>query len=348
MPDITLAEIAAFVGGVFSGPPSTAVRGVAGLREAGEADLSFLSNSRYASLLETTGAGGILVSSSQAGDSPRWIRVSNPYHAFARILQRWFSNVVAPLGVSPLASVARSARFGENVGIGPFVTIADNVVLGSNVRIFQGVSIERGSVIGDDTWIYPNAVLYAGTVVGARCIIHGGAVIGADGYGFATQDGVHTKIPQVGSVRIEDDVEIGANSTIDRAALGETVIGEGTKIDNLVQIAHNVRTGRHCLIVAQVGIAGSTELGDHVVLAGQAGVTGHLKIASGVQVEAQSGVLKSVLEKTTVAGFPARPAREFYRAQAAARRLPELIERVKRLETALKIDSSAGKKEEAD
>jgi UDP-3-O-[3-hydroxymyristoyl] glucosamine N-acyltransferase len=348
MPDITLAELAAFVGGSFSGPPSASVRGVAGLREAGEGDLSFLSNSKYASLLETTAAGAILVSAAQTGDSPRWIRVSNPYHAFARVLQRWFSNVTAPLGVSPLASVARSCRVGENVGIGPFATIADDVVLGSNVRIFQGVSIERGSVVGDDTWIYPNAVLYARTVVGARCIIHAGAVIGSDGYGFATENGVHTKIPQIGVVRIEDDVEIGANTTIDRAALGETVIGEGTKIDNLVQIAHNVKIGRHCLIVAQVGIAGSTELGDHVVLAGQAGVTGHLKIASGVQVEAQSGVLKSVLQKATLAGFPARPAGEFYRALAAARRLPELIERVKRLEAASKIESAAAKREEAD
>lgn len=346
--DITLAEIAAFVGGTFSGPPQATVRAVAGLREAGEGDLSFLSNPKYAALLDKTAAGGILVSTSQTGDSPRWIRVTNPYLAFARVLQRWFSNVTTPLGVSPLASIARSARIGDNVGIGPFVTIADDVVLGSNVRIFQGVSIERGSLVGDDTWIYPNAALYAGTVIGARCIIHAGAVIGADGYGFATEGGLHTKIPQVGIVRIEDDVEIGAGTTIDRAALGETVIGEGTKIDNLVQIGHNVKIGKHCLIVAQVGIAGSSELGDHVVLAGQAGVAGHLRIASGVQVEAQSAVLKSVREKTTLAGFPARPAREFYRAQAAARRLPELIERVKRLEAALEIGGGSRKKEEAE
>jgi UDP-3-O-[3-hydroxymyristoyl] glucosamine N-acyltransferase len=346
--DITLAEIAAFVGGTFSGPPKATVCGVAGLEDAGEGDLSFLSNPKYAPMLDKTAAGAILVSASQSGDSPRWIRVSNPYLAFAHVLQRWFSNVAAPLGVSPLASVARSARFGENIGIGPFVTIADDVVMGSNVRIFQGVSIERGCAIGDDTWIYPNAVLYAGTVVGARCIVHGGVVIGADGYGFATEGGLHTKIPQIGIVRIEDDVEIGAGTTIDRAVLGETVIGQGTKIDNLVQIGHNVKIGRHCLIVAQVGIAGSTELGDHVVLAGQVGVAGHLRIASGVQVEAQSGVLKSVREKTTLAGFPARPAREFYRAQAALRRLPELLERLKRMETALEIGSGHRKKEEAE
>jgi UDP-3-O-[3-hydroxymyristoyl] glucosamine N-acyltransferase len=348
VPDITLTEIAAFIGGSFTGPATAAVRGVAGLKEAGGGDLSFLSNPKYASLLDKTAAAAILVSTSQEGESERWIRVSNPYLAFARVLQRWFSNVAAPLGVSPLASVARSARLGQNAGIGPFVTIADDVVLGSNVRVFQGVSIERGCVIGDDTWIYPNAVLYAGTTVGARCIIHGGAIIGSDGYGFASEGGVHTKIPQIGIVRIEDDVEIGAGTTIDRAALGETVIGQGTKIDNLVQIGHNVRIGRHCLIVAQVGIAGSSELGDHVVLAGQAGVAGHLQIASGVQVEAQSAVLKSVREKTTLAGFPARPAREFYRAQAATRRLPELIERVKRLEAALKIERGAAKKEEAE
>jgi len=346
--DITLAEIADFVGGSWTGPPDATVRGVAGLSEAAAGDLSFLSNPRYTGMLETTAASAILVGTTLAGDSPRWIRVANPYLAFAQVLQRWFANLTAPLGVSPLASVARSARFGANVGIGPFVTIADDVVLGSNVRIFQGVSVERESMIGDDTWIYPNAVLYAGTLVGARCIIHAGAIIGADGYGFATDAGVHTKIPQVGIVRIEDDVEVGAGTTIDRAVLGETVIGEGTKIDNLVQIGHNVKIGRHCLIVAQVGIAGSTELGDHVVLAGQAGVAGHLRIASGVQVEAQSGVLKSVREKGTMAGFPARPAGEFYRAQAALRRLPELVARVKRLEAALEGISGSRKKEEAE
>jgi UDP-3-O-[3-hydroxymyristoyl] glucosamine N-acyltransferase len=346
--DIALTEIAELIGGVWPGPPAATIRGVAGLGEATEDDLSFLSNPKYASMLDTTAAAAVLVSPSQSGDSTRWIRVANPYLAFAQVLQRWFANVTSPLGVSPLASIARSAHVGAYAGIGPFVTIADDVVIGANVRIFQGVSVERGCVIGDDTWIYPNAVLYAGTRVGERCIIHGGAILGGDGYGFATEGGVHTKIPQVGIVRIEDDVEIGAGTTIDRAVLGETVIGQGTKIDNLVQIGHNVKIGRHCLIVAQVGIAGSTELGDHVVLAGQAGVAGHLRIASGVQVEAQSAVLKSVKEKGTLAGFPARPAGEFYRAQASLRRLPELMARVKRLEAAVENGSGAGKKEEAD
>jgi len=199
--------------------------------------------------------------------------------------------------------------------------IGAGVTVGDDVTIYASVTIEAGSTIGDGTTIFPNVSVYSGTRIGRRCVIHSGAVIGSDGYGFATHGGRHHKIPQIGIVRIEDDVEVGAGTTIDRAALGETVIGEGTKIDNLVQIGHNVRIGRHCLLVSHVGVAGSTVLGDYVVVAGQSGFAGHLTIGDRVQVAAKSAVLGDVADGQKVMGIPAIPFREFARREATLRRL---------------------------
>jgi UDP-3-O-[3-hydroxymyristoyl] glucosamine N-acyltransferase len=321
MPAVTIGEIADFVGGRHTGDPSRKVIGVAALTDASGEQLSFLSNRKYAGQLAQTKAGAILVPQNLEGEDDRWIRVDDPYFALARIMTRWFSARPKPKGISPQASVASSAKLGANVAVGNFVTIGENVVIGNNVTIFQSVSIEAGSNIGDDCIIYPNVVIYDGVRVGHRCIIHANVVIGSDGYGFAMHDGKHHKIPQIGIVRIEDDVEIGAGTTIDRAALGETVIGEGTKIDNLVQIGHNVKIGKHCLLVSQVGIAGSTELGDHVFVAGQSGFSGHLKIGNRVQVAAKSAVLEDVPDDTKVMGSPALPFNEFARRRAALKRL---------------------------
>jgi UDP-3-O-[3-hydroxymyristoyl] glucosamine N-acyltransferase len=317
----TVGEIVDFLGGSYTGPRDLCVTGVAPLADARAEHISFLSNPKYAPQLDSTRAAAVLVASDLAGDSPRWIRVDNPYFAMATVVQRWFDRRPRPEGVSPLASIASTAKLGGNVAIGPFVTIADGVTIGDGVTIFQGVSIEAGSTIGDGTTIHANVSIYAGSKIGRRCIIHSGVVIGADGYGFAFHEGKHHKIPQVGTVRIEDDVEVGAGSTIDRAALGETVIGEGTKIDNLVQIGHNVRVGKHCLLVSQVGIAGSTELGDYVVVAGQSGFGGHLKIGHRVQVAAKSAVLGDVPDDTKVMGIPAIPFREFARRELAMKKL---------------------------
>jgi UDP-3-O-[3-hydroxymyristoyl] glucosamine N-acyltransferase len=226
-----------------------------------------------------------------------------------------------PNGISPLASIASTTKLGANVVIGPFSTIGDDVVLGDGVVIYQNVSIEAGSVIGDGTIVYPQVSIYERSIIGKRCIIHSGVVIGADGYGFATHGGRHHKIPQIGIVRIGDDVEIGAGTTIDRAALGETSIGDGTKIDDQVMIGHNVKVGKHCLLVAQVGIAGSTTLGDYVVVAGQSGFAGHLTIGNGVQVAAKSAVLDDVADGVKVMGIPAVPFREFARREATLRRM---------------------------
>src|SRR4051812_33417242 len=321
MSAVSIGEIVDFVGGEFTGSRDRQIESVAPLASANGNQLTFLSNRKYAAELAATKAGAILVPKKLDGADPRWIRVDDPYFAFAKIMTRWFTNRPMPKGISPKAVVAESAKLGDNLALGHFATIGENVVVGNNVTIFQNVAIEVGSVIGDDCIIYPNVVIYDGSRIGNRCIIHSGVVIGSDGYGFATQGGKHHKIPQIGIVRIEDDVEVGAGTTIDRAALGETVIGEGTKIDNLVQIGHNVKVGKHCLLVSQVGIAGSTELGDYVAVAGQSGFSGHLKIGNRVQVAAKSAVLDDFPDDSKVMGSPAVPFTEFARRHAVLKKL---------------------------
>jgi UDP-3-O-[3-hydroxymyristoyl] glucosamine N-acyltransferase len=321
MPAVPISEIVAFVGGRYDGPAGLMLSGVAPLSEAGEGQLSFLSNPKYAGQVASTHASAILVSADLTGEDPRFIRVANPYFAMATVVAKYFDRRPRPEGISPLASIAPTATLGKNVAVGPFVTIAAGVTLGDGVVVFQNVSIEAGSVIGDGTVIYPQVSIYDRSIIGRRCIIHSGVVIGADGYGFATEGGRHHKIPQVGIVRVGDDVEIGAGTTIDRAALGETSIGDGTKIDDQVMIGHNVKIGRHCLLVAQVGIAGSTTLGDYVVVAGQSGFAGHLTIGNHVQVAAKSAVLGDVGDGAKVMGIPAVPFREFARREASLRRM---------------------------
>jgi UDP-3-O-[3-hydroxymyristoyl] glucosamine N-acyltransferase len=321
MSEVSLQEIVAFVGGTYSGKGDVKITGVAPLSEATERHISFLANPKYASQVGSSRAAAILVSKDLGGESDRWIRVVDPYFAMATVVARWFAERPALRGISRLASISKTAKVGANVAVGPFTSIGDDVVIGDGVTIYPNVTIEAGTHIGEKTIIYPQVSVYYGSIIGRSCIIHSGVVIGADGYGFATHEGRHQKIPQVGIVRIEDDVEIGAGTTIDRAALGETVIGEGTKIDNLVQIGHNVKIGRHCLLVAQVGIAGSTELGDYVAAAGQVGIAGHLKIGKGAQLGAKSAVLDDVADGAKVMGNPAIPFRDFARREVVLKRL---------------------------
>jgi UDP-3-O-[3-hydroxymyristoyl] glucosamine N-acyltransferase len=336
MPAVTLGQIADFLGADFSGDRDFTIRGVKPLSEAAPDELSFLANPKYAAQLDATRAGAVLIKEAAGGYAGHQLVVADPYFALVRVVREWFATVPRPAGISDRAAISRSARIADDAAIGALTSIADDVVIGRGVVIYDNVSIGHGSVIGDGTIVYPNVTIYHGSVIGERCIIHSGVVIGADGYGFATLSGVHHKLPQIGIVRIGDDVEIGANSTIDRAALGATVIGDGTKIDNLVMIAHNVKIGKHCLLVAQSGIAGSTELGDHVVFGGQAGAAGHLKIGDGVQVAAQAAVMKDYPGPAKLGGSPARPLSEYLRVEASLRRVPELIHKVHRLEQQLK------------
>lgn len=320
-PAVPLSDIVTFVSGRYDGPADVTITGFAPLADAGEGQIAFLANPKYAPQLETTRASAVLVANDVTGDSPRLVRVDNPYFAMARIVARFFDQKPMPSGISPHADIAESARLGRDVAVGAFTSIGPHVTIGDRAIIFPNVTIGDGTEIGENTIVYPQVSIYYGSKIGKRCIIHSGVVIGSDGYGFATAGGRHHKIPQIGIVRIEDDVEIGAGSTIDRAALGETVIGEGTKIDNLVQVGHNVKVGKHCFLVAQTGIAGSAELGDYVAVAGQSGVGGHLKVGHRAQIAAKSAVLDDVPDDTKVMGIPAVPFREFARREATLRRL---------------------------
>lgn len=321
MPSVRVSEIVEFVGGEYRGVEDLAITAVNTLKDATAEQISFLSNAKYAPQLQQTKAAVVLVPKQTPDDDSRWIRVADPYFAMSQVVTRWFANRPMPQGVSPQASVADTAVLGENVAIGAFVVVADGVTIGDGAVIFQGVSIEAGAQIGAGTVVYPNVTIYNASVIGMRCVIHANTVIGSDGYGFATHRGKHHKIPQVGIVRIEDDVEIGAGTTIDRAAFGETVIGEGTKIDNLVQIGHNVKIGKHCLIVSQVGIAGSTELGDYVAVGGQSGLSGHLKIGNRVQIGGGTAVVEDTPDGSKVMGYPAVPFKQFARREAILKRL---------------------------
>ncbi|MBI3332631.1 MAG: UDP-3-O-(3-hydroxymyristoyl)glucosamine N-acyltransferase [Candidatus Omnitrophica bacterium] len=327
-----LREIARLVGGEVVGDGDTLITGICGIKEAKRGDLTFVANSKYLPLLEATKASAVITSQEVDSAPKPIIRTENPSLAFAK-LATLLTPVVDhhPTGISPKAVLGKRVRLGRGVAIQPFAVVEDDVRIGDRTVIYAGCYIGRGTEIGSDCLIYPNVSVRERVQIGHRVIIHSGTVIGSDGFGFATVKGIHHKIPQIGTVVIEDDVEIGANVTIDRARFGKTVVGKGTKIDNLVQIAHNVEMGSDCIIVAQSGISGSTTLGNHVVLAGQAGVVGHITIGDHVMVGAQAGVSKSIPPETSVWGSPAKPLAKAKRVNAAAQRLPEWVKTVEEM-----------------
>lgn len=331
--ELTVEEIARRLGGVLEGDGARRIASVAGVRDAGPADLAFVSQSRYEADAVASRAGAILVTKdwSRACASPL-IRVDKPEVAFATAA-RWFAapEPAIPAGVHPSAIVAADVVLGEGVSIGPLSVVEAGAKLGKGVVIGAQCYVGHRVAIGAGTRLYPQVSLREGCVIGERCILHNGTVVGSDGFGYdVDKQGVRTKIPQIGIVVIEDDVEIGANCTIDRARFGKTRIGKGVKIDNLVQIAHNVIIGDHAVIVAQVGIAGSTMIGDKTIIAGQSGVAGHLTIGPGTVVGARSGVTKDI-PGGYVVGFPARPQKDFALETAMVARLPQLRERVAEL-----------------
>jgi UDP-3-O-[3-hydroxymyristoyl] glucosamine N-acyltransferase len=262
--------------------------------------------------------------------------VANPKYAFARLVQQFFVAPYKARGIAPQVVQGIGAQIGPDVSIWPFVTLGDRVRIGARVTLYPGVFIGDDSVVEDDSLLYPNVTVQERCTIGKRVIIHSGTVIGSDGFGYVQQEGRHHKIPQIGTVVIEDDVELGANVTVDRATFGRTVIKRGAKVDNLVQIAHNVVIGSNCILVAQAGISGSTALGKNVVLAGQVGVAGHLTLGDNVMVGAQAGVTKSVPAGARLWGTPARPLARVKRVHAVLQRLPELYQKVEELEKLLK------------
>ena len=330
----TLKEIADLIGGRVVGNGDTLITGASGIREAAEGDITFLSNPKYSSLMDKTRASAIVTSTeAEAQKTTKPIVITdNPSLAFVKIISM-FTPVDAghPKIIDYTAVLGKNVTLGQNVAIGAYCVIGDNVVVGDNTIIYAGCYIGDHTKIGGNTLIYPHVSIRERINIGSRVIIHSGTVIGSDGFGFATIKGAHHKIPQVGTVEIGDDVEIGANVTIDRARFDKTVIGRGTKIDNLVQIAHNVIIGENSLIVAQVGISGSTIIGNNVTLGGQAGLVGHINIGDNAIVTAQSGVAKSVPADTMVSGYPARPYMTTQRVNASLQNLPKLFDLVKEL-----------------
>ncbi|MHC4711820.1 MAG: UDP-3-O-(3-hydroxymyristoyl)glucosamine N-acyltransferase [Planctomycetota bacterium] len=333
----TLDELARLVGGKIAGDGKTLITGIAGIREAKRGDITFLANRKYVPLLADCRASAVVVSADVNGAPIPTIKVKNPDMAFARIVEAF-----APeppkfyKGVHPTVVLGEDVVIGKDVSIQAFSVIQDEVEIGDGTIVSPGVYVGHGAKIGKNCFIYPRVVIRERCIIGNNCIIHSGTVVGSDGFGFSTVSGVHHKIPQIGIVQIDDDVEIGANVTIDRARFGKTHIGRGTKIDNLVQIAHNVVIGENSFIVAQAGIAGSTTVGDHVILAGQSGVDGHRRIGNNVVVAAKAGVTKDIPDNSLVSGFPAQPHDRELKIQAIIRKLPDIVEQIKGLEERLR------------
>ncbi len=331
---LTARQIAELVGGELRGNPDVSVDRVAPIDRAGEGQLTFLGVAKYAPLLATCEASVALVAPELA-DAPGGVSarvvVARPQEAMLRVLPRLFVAVPHKSGIDPSVRIGRGVVLGDSVSIAPFVVIGDGAVIGDRVRLEASVVVGDGVTIGEDSHLFPHVTAYSGTTVGKRVVAHAGVRLGSDGFGFVFANGVHEKIPHVGRCIIEDDVEIGANTTIDRGSIDDTVVGAGTKIDNLVMIAHNVRVGRLCLIVSQAGIAGSARIGDGCVIGGQVGISGHVQIGARARLGAQAGVFGDIPAGETWSGYPARPHREALRAQGALFKLSKMLRRIEKL-----------------
>ncbi len=342
----TVAEIAARLGGeVVGGDPSLVLKGFAPADRAQPGDLTFAENENYFARAAQSAAAAILVDGPFECSHKSLIRVPNARVAFARVLPLFFPEPVFAPGIHATAVVAASAKVDPSAHIGAHCVLGEDVRIGPRSVLHGGNHVGAQSQLGEEVHLFPNVVVYPGTEIGSRVRIHSGSVVGSDGFGYVQDGGVHLKVPQIGNVIIRDDVEIGACVTIDRGALGPTIIGRGTKIDNLVQIAHNVTIGEHCLVVAQVGIAGSSKVGNYVILAGQVGIAGHLKIGNRVAVAAQSGVMNNIPDGEKWLGSPARPDRQTKRQLIALQQLPDLLRRFSELEKKLGAAAQAGPQE---
>lgn len=335
----TALQIATLIKGKIEGDPESKVSHVAKIEEASEGSLSFIANPKYEEYLYSTHASIIIINESleiRAEVKPTLIRVKDAYSSFAFLLEK-YNEIISRSGkhgIEQPSYISKTASIGKDVYVGAFTYVGDNVIIGDNVRIYPGCYIGDNVVINEDSKIFAGVKIYDGCSIGSRVVIHSGAVIGGDGFGFAPQkDGTYKKVPQIGNVIIEDDVEIGANTTIDRATMGSTCIRRGVKLDNLIQIAHNVDVGENTVIAAQTGISGSTKVGKNCIIGGQVGIVGHIQIADGTRINAQSGLSKSVTSPNiTLTGTPAYDYKSSLKSQAIFRNLPELHQRLLKLE----------------
>lgn len=328
----TIGELASLIGASVEGDGEGIIEGAAPIETAGPGEISFVANSKYEKLIAGTGASALVLGKSVDSHGRTAIRHDHPYLAFARILTSLYPPPAATPGINATAQIAESALIDPTASIGAYVVIGERSRVGAKVVIESHVTIGEDVSIGERTELCSGVRIGDRTIIGSECRIFSNAVIGADGFGYAESPTGLFKVPQIGHVEIGDRVEIGANATIDRGALGPTVIGSGSKIDNLVMIAHNVRIGQHCIIVAQSGISGSTRLGNGVVLGGQVGISGHIELGDGVRVGAQSGVSNSIPAGATYFGYPAREIMQAKRIEAVVSRLPELLRRIRALE----------------
>ena len=335
------SQIGLLINGRVEGDPDVAVNSFGKIEEATEKQLTFLANPKYEEFLYSTNASIVIVNEAYELKQPvkaTLIRVPDAYSAFAILLSKYQDIMEQQLtGIQQPAYIAKTATFGENVFIGAFAYLGENVKVGNNTKIYPNAYIGDNVIVGDNCILHPGVKIYHDCVLGNHIIIHGGTIIGSDGFGFAPMaDGSFKKIPQIGNVKIEDHVEIGANTTIDRATIGSTIIKSGAKLDNLIQVGHNAEIGSSTVIAAQAGISGSTKIGNGVMIGGQAGIVGHIQLGDGAKVNAQSGVSKSIEPGKTVTGSPAYDYTSALRSQAVTRKLPELEKRVKELEALVK------------
>lgn len=334
-------QLATMLNGKLEGNPDVKVSNIAKIEEAGEGMLSFIANPKYEEFIYTTNASILIVNESLVIERPiksTLIRVKDAYSSFALLLEQYRYLTGNKSGIQQPSYVPASVKMGENVFIGAFAYLGENVVLGNNVKIYPGVYLGDNVIVNNDSILYPGVKVYDNCVVGSRVMLHAGCVIGGDGFGFAPQpDGSYKKVPQIGNVVIHDNVEIGANTTIDRATMGSTVIRSGVKLDNLIQVAHNVDIGINTVIAAQTGVSGSTKIGQNCVIGGQVGMVGHIHIADNTKINAQSGLSKSItVPNTSLTGSPAYDYKSSLKSQAIFRNLPDLEKRVKELEEMVK------------
>ena len=334
-------QLATMLDGKLEGNPDVKVSNIAKIEEAGEGMLSFIANPKYEEFIYTTNASILIVNESLVIERPiksTLIRVKDAYSSFALLLEQYRYLTGNKSGIQQPSYIPASVKMGENVFVGAFAYLGENVVLGNNVKIYPGVYLGDNVIVNNDSILYPGVKVYDNCIVGSRVMLHAGCVIGGDGFGFAPQpDGSYKKVPQIGNVVIHDDVEIGANTTIDRATMGSTVIRKGVKLDNLIQVAHNVDIGINTVIAAQTGVSGSTKIGQNCVIGGQVGMVGHIHIADNTKINAQSGLSKSItVPNTSLTGSPAYDYKSSLKSQAIFRNLPDLEKRVKELEDMVK------------
>ena len=333
--EFTAKQIADFLGGTVDGNENASVHTFAKIEEGVPGALSFLSNVKYTQYLYSTKSSIILVNKDFKPEQPvsaTLVRVDNAYEALAKLMSLYASMKPAKTGISSLASVSEKARIGNNVYIGPFSVIEDGAVIGDNTQIYPSVTIGEGATVGSDCILYPHVTVYYGCKIGNRCILHAGSVVGADGFGFAPTPNGYNKIPQIGIVELEDDVEIGANTCVDRSTMGRTIVRKGVKLDNLVQVAHNVEVGENTVISAQTGIAGSSKIGSWCMIGGQSGISGHITVGNKVNIAAKTGVISSINDGDTIMGYPSIGYRNFLRSSLIFRELPEMNKTIQKLQ----------------